>query len=284
MRVISLGWGVQSFTLAAMAALGDIEPVGYAIHADTTHESKLTYEFADRWRWWLHDKGVRVITVKPDAKKLRAFNNHEGVYIPAYTYKPSEMVISDGWVGDYDDNGEKIIDADFAGTPLYKPDSYGQLNRQCTGDWKIAPMRRWLQQNRDGEPVEMLLGISLDEFQRMKQSDVKYITNVFPLVDKRMTRFDCMKYLDNLGIEVPPRSACTFCPYHNTAEWNRIKSVPEDWDSAVELDKAIRKIRPPYDLFIHPSVKPIDEVDFRSAEEKGQMTLWDNECSGVCGV
>lgn len=38
MRIISLGWGVQSFTLAAMAALDEIEPVDFAVHADTTEE------------------------------------------------------------------------------------------------------------------------------------------------------------------------------------------------------------------------------------------------------
>jgi hypothetical protein len=31
---ISLGWGVQSFTLAAMVALGELPPVDVAIHAD----------------------------------------------------------------------------------------------------------------------------------------------------------------------------------------------------------------------------------------------------------
>jgi len=39
MKSLSLGWGVQSFTLAAMVALGDLEPVDVAIHADTTHEA-----------------------------------------------------------------------------------------------------------------------------------------------------------------------------------------------------------------------------------------------------
>ena len=63
MKVISLGWGVQSFTLAAMAALGELEPVDVAIHADTTHESKLTYEFAARWTPWLEERCVRVVTV-----------------------------------------------------------------------------------------------------------------------------------------------------------------------------------------------------------------------------
>ena len=36
MKILSLGWGVQSFTLAAMAALDEIEKPAAAIHADTT--------------------------------------------------------------------------------------------------------------------------------------------------------------------------------------------------------------------------------------------------------
>ena len=49
MRVISLGWGVQSFTLAAMVALGELEPIDAAIHADTTHDSVL-YRIANNDR------------------------------------------------------------------------------------------------------------------------------------------------------------------------------------------------------------------------------------------
>ena len=60
---ISLGWGVQSMTLAAMSALGDLPPVDVAIHADTTHERSATYAYAQRWTPWLEARGVRVVTV-----------------------------------------------------------------------------------------------------------------------------------------------------------------------------------------------------------------------------
>ena len=160
----------------------------------------------------------------------------------------------------------------------------GQIQRRCTFDWKIAPIRRWLQANRDGETVEQWIGISLDEFQRMKPSDVKYITTIWPLIDKRMTRNECRKWLSGNGLDIPPKSACTFCPYHSTAEWRRIKGNESDWAEAVAVDDAIRKARPPFDLFLHPSRKPLAEVDFRTAEEKGQLSLWDNECTGICGI
>jgi hypothetical protein len=251
-RIISLGWGVQSFTLAVMSALGDLPKIDAAVHADTTYESILTYQFAERWTDWLEANGVKVVTVKNEKNEIITNRVGGKIFIPAFTNTPSS-------------NG-------------------GQLRRQCTQRWKIAPLRRWLQAHRNGAPVEQWLGISLDEFQRMRDSDVKYVANVYPLIDNKMTRANCVKYLESKGIEVPPKSACTFCPYHNTAEWRRIAKTPEDWGKAVALDEQIRTIRPPYDLFVHPSRKPLAKVDLRTAEDKGQMSLWDAECAGLCGV
>ena len=252
MKAISLGWGVQSFTLAAMSALGDLEPVDVAIHADTTHESKLTYEFAARWTPWLEERGVRVVTVSNPTVRITTDRVGGEIWIPAFTDTPTA-----------------------AG---------GMLRRQCTHRWKVQPLRRWLQANRNGAQVEQWLGISLDEFQRMKDSDVKFCVNRWPLIERRMTRLNCMTWLDRHGIEIPPKSACTFCPFHSLAEWQRIRQTPEDWHEAVAVDEAIRKVRPPYDLYVHPSRIPLVDVDLRSETDKGQLSLWDNECAGVCGV
>ena len=260
MKIISLGWGVQSFTLAAMVALGELEPVDYAVHADTTHESKLTYEFSDRWTGWVEKRGVRVITVKPNRS-------------------------------DPIDNGYGQQDVPFYSLNL-KGDQ-GQGKRQCTLQWKIIPVRRQISLelkqkalNKTPGIIEQWIGISLDEFPRMRNSDVKYINNRYPLVENKMTRVDCVKWLETRGLEVPPRSACVFCPFHNTVEWRKIKETKEDWDKAVAVDRLIRNSRSHKDLFVfvHPNRKPLENVDLRTAEEKGQLTLWDNECSGICGV
>ena len=251
MKAISLGWGVQSFTLAAMSALGDLEPVDVAIHADTTHETSGTYAFAERWTPWLEERGVRVVTVR-DAAQAATVTEFK-TDIPAFTDTPGG--------------------------------SGGMLRRQCTGRWKIGPMRKWLQSNRDGKPVEQWLGISLDEFQRMKDSDRKYIKHRWPLIERRMTRWDCQRYLETHSLEVPPKSACVFCPFHNMAAWQAMKATGgADWQKAVEVDEAIRKVRPPYDLFLHPARIPLVDVDLRSEQDKGQLSLWDAECSGICGV
>lgn len=266
LKAISLGWGVQSFTLAAMAALGELEPVDVAIHADTTHERKLTYEFAARWTPWLEERGVRVVTVSEPEQASKVTT--EATDIPAFTVT---RLLPGG-------TNEVMIPAHTA------TNNGGMLRRQCTHRWKIAPMRRWLQANRDGAVVEQWLGISLDEVQRMKDSDVKYVAHRWPLIERRMTRGDCVTWLERHGIEVPPKSACSFCPFHSTAEWRRVKNTPEDWEKAVAVDEAIRSVRPPYDLFLHMSRIPLVDVDLKSEADRGQLSLWDAECDGVCGV
>ena len=260
MKILSLGWGVQSFTLAAMVALGELEPVEAAIHADTLHESSLTYSFAERWTPWLVSHGVNVVTVtNPTGGVFELFKRIGQTHLPAYT--------------------------------LNVQGDAGQLNRSCTHRWKIVPMRRWIaaelaQRNLTKVPgmVEQWLGISLDEFQRMKDSDVKYIKHRWPLIDKRMTRRDCYTWLDKHGLEIPPKSSCTFCPYHDTAAWRRMKAGGSDWDEAVRVDNTLRHLRPPYEMFVHPARKPLEEIDLSTPEENGQLSLWDNECSGICGV
>jgi len=248
MRVISLGWGCQSFALAAMSALGVLPKVDYVIHADTTHEQQSTYEFAKRWTPWLEEHGMKVITVTPNRGTSPLANEWGGVFIPAYT-------IGDG--------------------------VYGQLRRQCTYEWKVKPIKRWLQKHRNKEPVEMWLGITLDESHRAKQADVKYIHHRWPFLERQfwngrmLRRGDVIRWLvENLGKDaVPGKSACYFCPYHTKAEWRRIYNSP-DWKKAVEFDRAIRKLRPPYDLFVHRDRVPLEEVDMSSPEDHGQLPLW----------
>jgi hypothetical protein len=86
MRVISLGWGVQSFTLAAMAALGDLPPVDAALHADTLNERADTYVFARKWTPWLREHGINVVTVtNPVGDIFEVLETPDKTYVPAYT-------------------------------------------------------------------------------------------------------------------------------------------------------------------------------------------------------
>jgi len=246
MKVISLGWGVQSWTMAAMVALGELPSVDLAIHSDTGWERQSTYAFRKKWEPWLAERGVKVVTVvNPEG----IINNSGGVIIPAYTLSEENNI-------------------------------RGQLRRQCTKDWKITPMRHYIaeelkRRNMSKEPgiVELWLGITKDEWQRAKDSDVKYIKYRYPLLEMGYSRADCLAWLEKNDLPSPGKSSCTFCPYHSRKAWEEMKREGgADWQQAVEADAVIRYRRPPYPLFVHPDCKPLAEA-VRIPEDYGAKQI-----------
>lgn len=255
LRIISLGWGVQSFTLAVMAALGELQ-ADYAVHADTTHEHTATYEFAKEWTPWLEQRGLPVVTTSPNARDSLVVQKHRP---HTFTFIP---VFGNGG---------------------------GQLKRQCTGRWKIRPMRsavRSLPEFNQQLGVTQLLGISTDEWQRAKDSDVKYITNEYPLLDLDISRMGCIEYLTAKGIATPPKSSCVFCPYHNKDMWKRLRNEGgSDWERAVKADDELRNAI--YDrrandttpVFIHQSRVPLAQAVGNQLE----LPMLEPSCdSGYC--
>jgi hypothetical protein len=146
--------------------------------------------------------------------------------------------------------------------------SEGQVRRQCTAHWKIDPMRRWVSETVQAAGltktpglVEQWLGISMDEWRRAKTSDVAYVTHRYPLLEQRMTRADCVAWLQAHDLPVPHKSACVFCPYQNKRTWGELKREGgPDWAHALEIDTLIRDARPPYPLFVHPKRVPLGEA------------------------
>jgi len=139
--------------------------------------------------------------------------------------------------------------------------------------------------------INNLMGISTDEIIRCKDNYQPWIKNIYPLIENRIDRAGCIKWMENNNYPKPPRSACTFCPYHSNKEWLRVKSNPDEWREVVELDYKIRggislkykdKAKYESELYLHPSCKPIDEVDFE--EDNKQADMFDEECEGMCGI
>lgn len=151
----------------------------------------------------------------------------------------------------------------------------GMLSRQCTHRWKIQPIDRHI---RGIAPIwEKWIGISTDEWQRVRKPTAKWYTFRYPLLEKRMSRLNCVSYLSSHGLPVPPKSSCTFCPYHDKKSWAAVKESPADWESAKAMDKSVREISP-FGAFIHPSRIPIESaVRIPSDEGLYQPELCDAE-------
>lgn len=274
-HIISLGAGVQSSTMALMAAAGEITPMpDCAIFADTQSEPRAVYEHL---LWLVQELPFPVHSVT--AGSLRD-------QILAAT------------------RGERRMDA----RPPFFLSTGGMLNRQCTQDYKILPIQRKQReliglakgQHWPKEVViEQWIGISLDEEQRAKVSRIAAVHHRWPLLELHMTREDCLRWLRAKGFPIPSKSACTFCPYHDNALWRDMKANdPESWADAVRVDEAIRngvknrsnkKPLSPAKWYLHRELVPLDQVDLRSAEDAGQQRMFDEhgfavECEGMCGV
>jgi hypothetical protein len=120
----------------------------------------------------------------------------------------------------------------------------------------------------------------------------------FPLVDHGVTRADCREYLKPLVPHETPRSACTFCPFHDDVEWDRLKREdPIGWNRAIAVDNALRipgniiNRNMDQQMFLHRSCKPLElvQLDPKPKEVSKQGMLFGrsefvNECLGVCGI
>lgn len=271
-HLISLGAGVQSSTMALMAAAGEITPMPIgAIFADTQDEPASVY----RWLGWL--------------EKQLPFPVHR-----VTKGRLSEEAVRMRTTKD----GRKFSRTDI---PIFTKSAEGVLGkvpfRSCTADYKIKPIMKLARQlagikrGQTAVGVVQWIGISLDEVQRAKPARDAWAQSRWPLLELRMRRQQCLDWMKARGYPEPPRSACVFCPFHNNAEWRRLQTEePEDFAFAVRFEKSLQAAKSSSanfasTPFLHRTGKPLDEIDFRSDIERGQGVFgWDDECEGMCGV
>lgn len=279
-HILNLGAGVQSTTVYLMAneaAIHGSDVLDFAIFADTGEEPAEVYQHL---AW------------------LRSVGN-----IPI-------MVRTKGKLGDHLKGGTNSTGGRFASIPAFtKGAEVGVLRRQCSKEYKIEVIERAIRRDILGlKPkqriprdviVHQYYGISLDEAGRARRigenaTGKKWLRVHFPLLKLNMTRTDCLNWLAEKVPHRVPKSACVFCPYHNDAEWIRIKGNPSDWRRAVEIDEALRvpgnvvNRRTDQKLFLHRSCKPLVQIDFNpklATRREIQTNLtFNQECMGVCGV
>jgi hypothetical protein len=256
MRVLSLGAGVQSSTLLLMAIHGEIE-IDRAIFADTQWEPRATYDWLGGLILAAGHAGIPVDTVTAGNLREDALSASRRI-----ASMPLHVINQDG--------------------------TAGMIRRQCTKEYKIRPIQRRLRElGADRKhPVEMLIGISLDEVQRMRDSRVQYVRHAYPLIDRRMTRHDCERWLERHGYSIPPKSACIGCPFMDDGRWRSMRDqAPAEWADAVDFDRRVRRMtRIKGEVFLHRSLVPLPMVDLSTPQDKGQMDLFGAECEGLCGV
>lgn len=271
-HIISLGAGVQSSTLALMAAKGEVKPLPVeAVFADTGDEPKEVYEWLEFLKKELPFP-VRVVSkgkISADCmvvhKSKKSRKHYIKTIIPAFLLQP---------------NGSK-----------------GLLGRRCTHDYKLEMLLRASREianvKRGEKEVRVInwIGISLDEAHRMKDALKPWMQNRYPLVDMGITRKGCLKWMEQNGFPKPPRSACVFCPFHSDEEWRRLKTeLPTEFEKAVKFERDLQLAAEQDEVltgvpFLTRRCVPLNTIDF-SENQPGyqQLDLFGNDCEGLCGV
>lgn len=260
LRLLSLGAGVQSTTLLLMSVYGDLPKLDAAIFADTGWEPAGVYEHLERVSAVAAQAGIPVIRVSSGSLRADALDpSHRYASVPYFVRNP------DG--------------------------SDGMGRRQCTAEYKLAPINRMIREMLGASPpdfrrvpkgrsAEQWIGFSSDELGRVNDRSPGYIRVRFPLIDLGMDRKACQRWLDRHGWTSVAKSACIGCPFHGNRQWRELRdNRPAEWADAVEFDEAIRKggahgLPLNGEAFLHRSrvplnAAPIDRVT--SAEWKSRQ-------------
>lgn len=292
-RVLSLGAGVQSTTVLLMSLYGDLDAFDHIIFADVGWEPPDVYEHLAKLQTEAarFDKEITVVS----AGNIREdhLNPRDDLLIKNPVKHPEYQGRQRTFIPFYVQNDPTADNAS----------GKGRTFRTCTKTYKIEPVERHLRSLlglTPGErwPTEVTflqsMGISWDEVTRMKPSRRPAIELVYPLIDMRMTRDDCHRWMADHGWTAP-RSACIGCPFHRNDEWRRMRDEdPESWADAIEFDETFRQRQQdgktpltgtPY---LHDSRVPLAEADIDEPVDDQMSlfggTIFGDECEGLCGT
>lgn len=278
--VQSNGMGLQSFCMYLMSAEGFLPFFDHSIFVDTGGEKAETMRALDYLLTYAAKNDAPPITVvsklnllEQSINDLRG-NENIGIMLPVFTISA---------------NGKK-----------------GMLKRLCTQNVKIDQVNMTIRQvlglrkRQFFPPVNLYLGITVDEQHRMSIPRIKKFTNVYPFIgvqagyDQRLfdsamakknnfpwSRLDCKNWLKRHDHMIPPKSSCVFCPYTSQTDWvDMHDNRPYEFAISVEIDDLLRS-NPPLGVrdtcYLHFSRTPLKDA-WKSGSEGGLQLSCMSSC------
>lgn len=266
MRTFSYGGGVQSTAALILTAEGKLDyPVFLFANVGEDSENPKTLAY------------VRDVAM-PYAQR-HGIELHE---IRRYTKTGHAETVMERLLGD--NRSVPIPVRGANGGPAFR--------RNCTVDFKIKVMMKWLKKHgaTADNPAITGLGISIDEIHRMRIGTEPQQLLEYPLIDLHLSRAQCMEIIRKSELPIPAKSSCYFCPYHTPTEWGRMKrEEPELFQASVDLEQKLneklKRIGHKKPVWFTRFAKPLDEAignqdafDFTIEDEL------DNCESGYCMV
>lgn len=309
LRVVSYGGGVQSTSLLVLAAQGVIDfPIFLMANVgdDSEHPATLRYvreiaiPYAERNGIEIHmlDRVKRDGSVETLYGRLvnpRTCGRCKG---SGKVFYSDTDLQDEGYPPDLTEpvecprcHGRGEVESRSLPIPI-RMSNGAPGTRSCTADFKIKVTGKWLKEHGATEenPATVAIGISVDEIHRANNRKVEpHERVVYPLLDLRMRRDDCMRVIREAGLPVPPKSSCYFCPFHRPGVWQDMaRNEPELFEKSCQLEDTLnarRRMLGKDEVFLTRFARPL-----RDAIDTDQLSMFevdttpdlDNCDSGWC--
>jgi hypothetical protein len=219
------GAGVDSTAIAVLICKGELPPPDFAWIVDVGYEPRTTWAYVEHvLQPRLAERGVALHVNR---------------------------------TADYTNND--LVKKGFLTIPAYRKGGDGKISKlhtHCSAGWKARVAERWLR-GQGVTAIEQWIGIAADEMRRAKPSRRAWIRLRYPLVERDLSRADCIHLIGAAGWPLPERTSCWLCPHRSIGDWRRLAARNgEDFELAVEAERQIQRTHP--DVFLHQSGRPLN--------------------------
>jgi hypothetical protein len=157
--------------------------------------------------------------------------------------------------------------------------------RWSTRDFKVKPIFRYYRSLN--KHINQYLAIAYDELERMRTSPTPEVTNLYPLVENKITRTQCVELIQDAGLPLPVKSSCFFCPFSSLDRWKWLyQNHPDLYEKAVALEENSKHFpsqRLTDQVFRHRAAVTLRQLPhmFEAVQQLGSEDL-EEPCGGEC--
>lgn len=147
-----------------------------------------------------------------------------------------------------------------------------RMYRHCTDKFKIQPLKKFIIQKFPSEPVNFVIGIDAGEAHRAK-AFCSSGNALFPLIEWGMNRRKCKQIIKQVGLPVPMKSGCTFCPFTKKRGWMYLYQYHLDkYNEAITLEQNCSRY-PEITLSSKPLIDMIPDLQAMIKDKKATSTM-----------
>jgi hypothetical protein len=217
--VVSYGGGTNSTAMLIAMVLKGIKP-DLILFADTGGELPETYEWVNTFSDWLEKQGF------PGIEWVK-YVQSENISRRKFTYS--------------------TLEEECLATNGLPSKAYGMAT--CSMKWKVQPIRRRIKQYCFVHNIQLtprqFTGIHAGEVNRLlgksgkiRELEQEGIRQEYPLVEWGLNQENCNALIKSVGLPVPSKSSCFFCPNRKISEIIELKEKhPDLYRRAINIEQ-----------------------------------------------